>query len=65
VGGAKLPGWGLEEVTSEGGGVMPWLSEEVSDWEEMNDEEREALRACLRDLGMVFPLEEDGEDYCE
>lgn len=44
---------------------MPWLSEELPEWEEMTDEEREALRACLRDLGLAFPLEEDGDGYCE
>jgi predicted Fe-S protein YdhL (DUF1289 family) len=44
---------------------MPWLSEEIPEWEEMTDEDRDALRNCLRDLGMVFPIEEDGDDYCE
>lgn len=44
---------------------MPWLSEEIPGWEEMTEEEREALRACLEDLGLVFPGEEGGDDYCE
>lgn len=44
---------------------MPWLSEEFAEWEAMTDDEREALRDCLRDLGLVFPSEEEAEDYCE
>jgi hypothetical protein len=59
------PGWRLEEMTSDRGGGMPWLSEEIPEWEEMTDEDRDVLRDCLRDLGMVFPIEEDGDGYCE
>jgi len=44
---------------------VPWLSEEIPEWEEMDDEEREELRACLRDLGLVFPVEEDADGYWE
>lgn len=39
---------------------MPWLSEEIPDWEDMTDEEREAVRATIRDLGMETDDEEEG-----
>ena len=46
---------------------MPWLSDETLDWDELAEEEREAYRAALRDLGMAFPDDDDLEedDYCE
>lgn len=48
---------------------MPWLSEEIPDWDELPEEEREAYRAALRDLGMAFPEDDqadpDEDDYCE
>lgn len=43
---------------------MPWLSDEVPGWEDMTQEEREALREGLRGLGMIFPDDEE-DDYCE
>lgn len=46
---------------------MPWLTDEIPDWHELTDEEREAYRAVLRDLGMSFQVKVDPEedDYCE
>lgn len=44
---------------------MPWLSDDIPDWEELSDEEREAIRAAVRDAGMSFPDEEEGDDYYE
>jgi hypothetical protein len=46
---------------------VPWLSEEIPEWNELNEEEREAYRAALEDLGMWFPDDDDDEDddYCE
>ena len=45
---------------------MPCLSEEPG-WDEMTEEEREALLGLLNDLGMEFPEDEDSEepDYFE
>jgi hypothetical protein len=43
---------------------MPWMSDEVVGWEEMSEEERDAFRAAIRDLGMSFP-DEDDDDYYE
>jgi hypothetical protein len=42
---------------------MPWLSEEFPDWDELSDEEQEALRDVVRALGMEFPDAEDGDYY--
>jgi hypothetical protein len=46
---------------------MPWLSDEIPDWDELTEEEREAYRTALRELGMEFPNEDDlaDDDYCE
>lgn len=45
---------------------MPWLSDEVPDWQELSDEEREEFREGLRTLGMEFPSDdEDDDDYYE
>lgn len=44
---------------------MPWLSDEIPEWEEMTEEEREALRDVVRSLGMEFALEGVEDDYCE
>jgi hypothetical protein len=46
---------------------MPWLSDEILNWDELTEEEREAYRAALKDLGMSFPDEDEPEqsDYCE
>lgn len=45
---------------------MPWLSDDIPNWEELSDEEQEAFRAAVRDLGMSFPAEQDESDgYCE
>jgi hypothetical protein len=46
---------------------MPWLSEEIPDWDELTEEEREEYRAVLRDLGMTFAEDDDlaEDDYCE
>lgn len=43
---------------------MPWLSEEVPEWEELAEDERERLRQVLLSLGMQLP-ERDDEDYFE
>ena len=43
---------------------MPWISDELEDWDELSDEEQERVRALLRDLGEVFD-EEDDDDYYE
>lgn len=42
---------------------MPWISEELEEWEELSDEDREAIRALLEDLGVDLPDEDD--DYYE
>lgn len=45
---------------------MPWLSDEIPDWDELSEEEREGYRAVPRDLGMEFPGDDepDEDDYC-
>lgn len=44
---------------------MPLLSEEVPEWEELTDEEREAYRQAALELGMDFPTDSDDDDYYE
>lgn len=41
---------------------MPWLSEEIPGWEELTDDEREALRAVARDHGMHVDDNDDDDD---
>jgi predicted Fe-S protein YdhL (DUF1289 family) len=43
---------------------MPWLSEEIPDWDEMSDEERAVFRRAVQNLGMEVD-EEDDEGYYE
>ncbi len=43
---------------------MPWISEELEEWEELSDEDREAIRALLEDLGVDLP-DDDDDDYYE
>jgi hypothetical protein len=31
---------------------MRWLSDEIPEWDDLTEEEREAYRAALRDVGM-------------
>lgn len=38
---------------------MPWLCEEVPEWGRLSDDEEEAYREVVRDLGMDFPDDED------
>jgi ribonucleotide reductase beta subunit family protein with ferritin-like domain len=42
---------------------MPWLSEEIPDWEELSEEERDVYRQVIRDIGMSFPDEEEADYY--
>jgi len=44
---------------------MPLLGEEVPEWEELTDEEREAYRQAALELGMDFPADSDDDDYYE
>lgn len=44
---------------------MPWLSDEIPEWEEMTEEEREEVRDVVRSLGLSFALEEAEDDYWE
>ena len=39
---------------------MPWLSEDVPGWDEMTEDERDAFRRAVEDLGMT--IDEDDED---
>ena len=41
---------------------MPWLSEEVPNWNELPEADRELYRSVVRDLGMSFP-DEEGDYY--
>ncbi len=43
---------------------MPWISDDIEDWEELFEEERQAIRALLADLGLDCPDDED-DDYYE
>ena len=44
---------------------MPWLSDDIPDWDELTDEERDAYRAMLRDLGLAPSDEQDDDGYYE
>jgi hypothetical protein len=45
---------------------MPWLSDEIPDWEELTEEERDVLREMVRALGMEMPGCPDvDDDYFE
>jgi hypothetical protein len=45
---------------------VPWLSEELPGWEELTEEEREAVREAIRALGMTVPgCEDEDDDYFE
>lgn len=43
---------------------MPWLDEEVCDWDHLSEEDRHWIRELLRDLGLELPDDED-PDYFE
>lgn len=42
---------------------MPWISEDLEEWEELSEEERARLLAMLRELGVELP--DDDDDYYE
>lgn len=44
---------------------MPWLEEDVPEWEDLTEEEREKLRSALEDIGLVTDCEEREDDYYE
>ncbi|GAC1436482.1 MAG: hypothetical protein NVSMB51_07940 [Solirubrobacteraceae bacterium] len=44
---------------------MPWLSDEIPDWEALSEEERNAFREIVRELGMEFPSEPEENDPYE
>lgn len=44
---------------------MPWLSDEIPGWDDMTDEEREAIRDVVRSLGLSFALDEADDDCFE
>jgi len=41
---------------------VPWLDEEIEDWEELSEEERARLREVLRELGCA--LDAPGDPDC-
>jgi hypothetical protein len=43
---------------------LPWLRDEIRNWDELDDEDRERFREVVRDLGMIMPDDED-DDYFE
>lgn len=43
---------------------MPWISDDIEDWDELSEEEQSAIRTLLEELGVECPDEED-EDYYE
>jgi hypothetical protein len=43
---------------------MPWISDDIEDWDELSEEERSAIRTLLEELGVECPNEED-DDYYE
>ncbi len=43
---------------------MPWISDDIEDWDDLSEEERSAIRALLEGLGVECPDEED-DDYYE
>ena len=43
---------------------MPWLVDEVADWNALTDDEKNLFRAVVWDLGMCFPDDVD-DDYYE
>jgi hypothetical protein len=46
------------------GPLLPWLSEEIPNWDDLSDDERESLREAVRALGLEFPDPND-DDYYE
>jgi hypothetical protein len=42
---------------------MPWLDDEIPDWDDLEEEDKEALREIVRELGMEFPDDEDDGYY--
>jgi hypothetical protein len=46
--------------------VVPWLSEELPEWGDLTDEERQAVKNALRALGLNVPGSyEEEDDYFE
>ena len=43
---------------------MPYLSEEIPDWDALTEEEKEQFRQVVQDLGMTLPGDGD-DDYFE
>ncbi len=62
--GTKFPRQGLTEAEGSASLAMPWISDDIEDWEELFEEERQAIRALLADLGLDCPDDED-DDYYE
>ncbi len=42
---------------------MPWLEDDVPNWHELPEAEKEQSRLVLLELGMVFPEEDDSGYY--
>lgn len=42
---------------------MPWISDDIIEWDELPEAEQADLRALLEDLGLECPDEDD--DYYE
>ena len=42
---------------------MPWISDDIEDWDELTEEEQSAIRALLEGLGVECTDEDD--DYYE
>lgn len=43
---------------------MPWISDDIEEWEELSEGEQSAVRALLEELGLECSDEED-DDYYE
>ena len=39
------------------------MNEEIPDWEELSEDEKESLREVVRGTGMIFPDEDDDEYF--
>ncbi len=42
---------------------MATLDEELNDWDELDDDERERIRALLGDLGLHFDVADDPDAF--
>jgi hypothetical protein len=43
---------------------VPWIDDEIEDWEELDDDERDRLRRLLEDLGLRL-CDPDDDAYFE